>query len=161
MFNFSLRFVSFKGHIVHLAYKWPYSNISILEKHLDCAVDLNKIQTTIPVKFQVIICEIVEIFSSCLYHTFVIWCIKSQYDYWNVQHATWIDWWLVFYGHFCPHGRLNGPPKVMKRSQRWNNLQICPRRDSNRGGSDLWSNTLPLDQGGVQHGTWNTSMHYH
>ena len=23
------------------------------------------------------------------------------------------------------------PPKVMKRSQRWNNLQICPRRDSN------------------------------
>ena len=35
----------------------------------------------------------------------------------------------------------------MKRSQRWNNLQICPRRNSNTGGSDLWSNTLPLDHG--------------
>ena len=31
----------------------------------------------------------------------------------------------------------------MKRSQRWNNLQICPHRDSNSGGSDLRSNTLP------------------
>ena len=28
------------------------------------------------------------------------------------------------------------PPKVMRRSQRRNNLQICPRRDSNTGGSD-------------------------
>ena len=41
------------------------------------------------------------------------------------------------------------PPKVMRRSQRRNNLQICPRRDSNTGGSDLWSNTLPLDHGGA------------
>ena len=31
----------------------------------------------------------------------------------------------------------------MKRSQRWNTLQICQYRDSNSGGSDLWSNTLP------------------
>ena len=37
----------------------------------------------------------------------------------------------------------------MKRSERWNTLQICPRRDSNTGGSDLWSNTLPLDHGGA------------
>ncbi|KAK2163817.1 hypothetical protein LSH36_74g14046 [Paralvinella palmiformis] len=37
----------------------------------------------------------------------------------------------------------------MRRSQRRNNLQICPRRDSNTGGSDLWSNTLPLDHGGA------------
>ena len=33
----------------------------------------------------------------------------------------------------------------MKQSQRWNNLQICPHRDLNMGGSDLWSNMLPLD----------------
>ena len=37
------------------------------------------------------------------------------------------------------------PPKAMKQSQRWNDLQILPRRDSNAGGSDLWSNTPPLD----------------
>jgi len=30
----------------------------------------------------------------------------------------------------------------MKRSQRWNTLRICPRQDSNTGGSDLWSDTL-------------------
>ena len=41
------------------------------------------------------------------------------------------------------------PPKLMRRSERRNNLQICPRRDSNTGGSDLWSNTLPLDHGGA------------
>jgi len=34
--------------------------------------------------------------------------------------------------------------KVMKRSQRWNTLQICPCRDSNSRGSELWSNTLPV-----------------
>ena len=37
----------------------------------------------------------------------------------------------------------------MRRSERRNNLQICPRRDSNTGGSDLWSSTLPLDHGGA------------
>ena len=37
----------------------------------------------------------------------------------------------------------------MRRSERRNNLRICPRRDSNTGGSDLWSNTLPLDHGGA------------
>ena len=41
------------------------------------------------------------------------------------------------------------PPKVTRRSERRNNLQICPRRDSNTGGSDLWSSTLPLDHGGA------------
>ena len=57
------------------------------------------------------------------------------------------DWcWLMFYGHFCAQGRL---PKVMRRSERRNNLQICPRRNSNTGGSDLWSSTLPLDHGGA------------
>ena len=40
------------------------------------------------------------------------------------------------------------PPNVMKkRSRRWNTIQICPRRDSNTGDSDLWANPLPL--GGV------------
>jgi len=33
------------------------------------------------------------------------------------------------------------PPK---RSERWNKLQICPRGGSNSGGSDLWSNSLPV-----------------
>ena len=37
----------------------------------------------------------------------------------------------------------------MRRSERRNNLQICPHRDSNTGGSDLWSNTLPLDHEGA------------
>ena len=37
----------------------------------------------------------------------------------------------------------------MRRSERRNNLQICPRRDSNTGGSDLWSSTLPLEHGGA------------
>ncbi|KAK2168904.1 hypothetical protein LSH36_13g07017 [Paralvinella palmiformis] len=36
----------------------------------------------------------------------------------------------------------------MRRSKRRNNLQICPRRYSNTGGSDLWSSMLPLDHGG-------------
>ena len=40
-------------------------------------------------------------------------------------------------------------PKVMRRSERRNNLQICPRRDLNTCGSDLWSSTLPLDHGGA------------
>ncbi|KAK2150429.1 B-12 dependent methionine synthase [Paralvinella palmiformis] len=35
----------------------------------------------------------------------------------------------------------------MRRSERRNNLQICPRQDLNMGGSDLWSNTLLLDYG--------------
>ena len=43
-------------------------------------------------------------------------------------------------------GYLNGP------SQGWNNLQICPLRDLNTGGSDLWSDTLPLDHGGAHKG---------
>ena len=32
----------------------------------------------------------------------------------------------------------------MKRSQRWNTLQICQRRGSNSGGSDLWSDGLTI-----------------
>ena len=51
----------------------------------------------------------------------------------------------MFYGHVC----AERPPKVTRRSERRNNLQICPRRDSNTGGSDLWSSTLPLDHGGA------------
>ena len=31
----------------------------------------------------------------------------------------------------------------MKRSQKWKTRRICPRRDSNSGGSDLWRNALP------------------
>ena len=45
----------------------------------------------------------------------------------------------------------------MRRGERRNNLQICPRRDSNMGGSDLWSSTLPLDHGGAPRPFW-TSM---
>ena len=37
----------------------------------------------------------------------------------------------------------------MMQSQRWNTLQICRRRDSNTGGSDLCCNRLPLDHGGT------------
>ena len=37
----------------------------------------------------------------------------------------------------------------MRRSERTKQPSICPRRDSNTGGSDLWSSTLPLDHGGV------------
>ena len=40
-------------------------------------------------------------------------------------------------------------PKVMRRSERRNNLQICQRQDSNTGGSDLWFSMLPLDHGGA------------
>ena len=64
----------------------------------------------------------------------------------------------MFYVHFCAHGRLNGlsdPQKVMKQNQRWNNLQIYPRQDSNTGGSDLWSNMLPLYQGGTLEKQWS------
>jgi len=43
----------------------------------------------------------------------------------------WWWWWLMFYG-----------------------LQICPRRDSNTGGSDMWSSTLPLDHGGALQCSW-------
>jgi len=32
----------------------------------------------------------------------------------------------------------------MKQSQRWNTLRICLRWDLNFGGSDLWSNALPI-----------------
>ena len=31
--------------------------------------------------------------------------------------------------------RAERPPKVMRRSERRNNLQICPRQDSNTGGA--------------------------
>jgi len=36
------------------------------------------------------------------------------------------------------------PPKVMKRSQRWNTLQIGPHRDSNASVSDMWSKAQPV-----------------
>ena len=48
----------------------------------------------------------------------------------------------------------------MRQSERRNNLQICPRRDSNTGGSDLWSSTLPLDHGGAPTGSRNGSLFY-
>ena len=49
------------------------------------------------------------------------------------------------------------PPKVMKRSQRWNTLSICLHRDSNSGGSDLWSNALPTRPEAPF--CWNTTMY--
>ena len=36
------------------------------------------------------------------------------------------------------------PPNVMKWSKIWITLQMCPRRDSNSGGSDMWSSALPI-----------------
>ena len=47
----------------------------------------------------------------------------------------------------------------MKRSRRWNTLQICPRRSSNSGGSDLWSNALPVRPRRL---AWDTfRLHWH
>ncbi|KAK2142791.1 hypothetical protein LSH36_913g01063 [Paralvinella palmiformis] len=49
----------------------------------------------------------------------------------------------------------------MRRSERRNNLQICPGLDSNTGGSDLWSSTLPLDHGGAPYYcTWPVLRDY-
>jgi len=53
-------------------------------------------------------------------------------------------WWVMFYGHFWAHGRLNGPSDLMKRSRRWNTFQLCPNCNSNSDGSDMWSNALPV-----------------
>ena len=66
----------------------------------------------------------------------------------------WWWWWMTFYGPFlCTRYAkwAKRPPRVMKRSQRWNNLHICPRGDSNTGGSGQCSNTLPLDHAGRRH----------
>ena len=38
------------------------------------------------------------------------------------------------------------PSKVMKQSQRWNTIQVCPPWDSNSDGSDLCSNALPAKE---------------
>ena len=65
-----------------------------------------------------------------------------------------IYWMIDVYGHFCAQGRLNGPIDLQRRSERRNNLQICPRWDPNMGGSDLWSNMLPLDHGGAPDIYW-------
>ena len=56
------------------------------------------------------------------------------------------------------------PPKVMQLSQRWNTLQICPCRDSNSGGSDLWYNETGIyKQGSATHHThlyYNNQSHF-
>jgi len=75
-------------------------------------------------------------------HTNACMCFNSNTGMHN--NAQWW-WWSMFYGHFCALDRLNGPSHL----QRWNTLQICPRWDSNTGGGDLWSNTLPLSHGGA------------
>ena len=46
------------------------------------------------------------------------------------------------YGHLWEAKWAELSPKAMKRSQRWNTLQLCSHRDSNSAGS-LWSNALP------------------
>ena len=77
--------------------------------------------------------------------------------YWSVvQHATarprrcpYIDTYIHTYIHTYIYTYTWRHPKVMKRSQRWNTLQICYRRDSDTGGSDLWSNALLLGHGGA------------
>jgi len=52
----------------------------------------------------------------------------------------------MFYGHFSSHGRINGErcTKAMKRSQRLNTLQICPRIDLNSGDSGPVVQALPV-----------------
>ena len=35
-------------------------------------------------------------------------------------------------------------PTSVHKGQRWNTLLICPHRDKNSGGNDLWSNALPV-----------------
>ena len=58
----------------------------------------------------------------------------------------------MFYGHFCAHGKLNGrvTSKDNEAKSRMKQPSVCQRRDLNTGGSDLWSNTLPLDHGGAR-----------
>ena len=31
------------------------------------------------------------------------------------RQSEWWWWWLMFYGHFCAHGRLNGPSDLQKQ----------------------------------------------
>ena len=73
---------------------------------------------------------------------FICVCVWAGARVWHINRR--LLW--MFYGHFCAHGRQKWAerlPKVMKWRQGWNTLQICPSRDSNWGGSDLWSNALP------------------
>ena len=60
--------------------------------------------------------------SSCAYH----WCFTANVLY--TRHAKWVE----------------RPPNIMKRSQRRNIFPICPLRDSNLGGTDLFSKALPI-----------------
>ena len=39
--------------------------------------------------------------------------------------------------------------------------KICPCRNLNMGGSDLWSYTLPLDHRGTPSILWNIYIYYH
>jgi len=52
------------------------------------------------------------------------WCLRPVLC---TRQIKWADW----------------PPKLMKREQRGNTAQICPRRDSNSGGSEICSKALP------------------
>jgi len=55
-------------------------------------------------------------------------------------------WLMVFYGHFCACDRLIEPSNLQRL---WSEVkdetpQMCQHWDSNSGGSDLWSNMLPV-----------------
>ena len=47
----------------------------------------------------------------------------------------------------------------MRWSQGWNTLQICPCRDSNSDGSELWANVLPVRP--QRHPAWTLNCIYH
>ena len=53
----------------------------------------------------------------------------------NVLQPLLCTWWAKW---------AEWPPKVMKRSERWNAHRICQSWDSNSDGSDLWSDALPV-----------------
>ena len=53
------------------------------------------------------------------------------------------DWW--WYGHFCAQGRLNG--RASSEGDETKRKTKQPSDMPTPGGSDLWSNTLPLDHG--------------
>ena len=55
---------------------------------------------------------------------------------------------MMIYGHFGALGRLNGPSDLQKMSK-MKHPSDMPTPRFEHGGSDLWSNTLPLDHGGT------------
>jgi len=71
----------------------------------------------------------------------------------------------MFYGHFSAHGRLNEwaerPPNVMKRSQRWNKLQIYANAEILTQMIMIYGSTrYQLDHGGLLDICWSVCCLY-